>query len=165
MTGSANIQGIILSTSFIHLLYEGLITFANPCVGNVTYDPTAPAIALAGAFITFILDFAGIRQRMASVKRQALKSEVSLQLANTPQTTDQSGRDQKDLGGGSRSAVGIGIDTPGSSKDLVAGHQNAPVPGLPAPAVSADCCHADLIFQAEQGWQVMLLEAGIIFHS
>jgi zinc transporter 1/2/3 len=143
-------QGIILSTSFIHLLYEGLITFANPCVGNVTYDPIAPAIALAGAFITFVLDFVGIRQRMASVKRQALKSNASLELSTA--AVQHAAADDKNLDG---SAVGQGADRLESSSR-----------GLPVPAMmSSDCCHADLVFQAEQGWQVMLLEAGIIFHS
>lgn len=54
-----------------------------------------------------------------------------------------------------------------TKKDLTlpAASTEAKRTGLPVPVDSPDCCHADLIFQAEQGWQVMLLEAGIIFHS
>ncbi|WWC90933.1 uncharacterized protein L201_005871 [Kwoniella dendrophila CBS 6074] len=53
--------GVILSTAFIHLLYHGFVMFANECIGHMSYESTAPAIALAAAFVTFLFDFIGSR--------------------------------------------------------------------------------------------------------
>ncbi|WWD02350.1 hypothetical protein V865_000389 [Kwoniella europaea PYCC6329] len=53
--------GVILSTAFIHLLYHGFVMFANECIGHMSYESTAPAIALAAAFVTFLFDFVGSR--------------------------------------------------------------------------------------------------------
>jgi zinc transporter 1/2/3 len=35
--------------------------FNNSCIGTLSYEATAPAIALAAAFLTFLLDFFGAR--------------------------------------------------------------------------------------------------------
>ncbi|WRT68179.1 uncharacterized protein IL334_005154 [Kwoniella shivajii] len=53
--------GVILSTAFIHLLYHGFVMFANECIGHMSFESTAPAIALAAAFVTFLFDFIGSR--------------------------------------------------------------------------------------------------------
>ncbi|WWD20703.1 hypothetical protein CI109_105179 [Kwoniella shandongensis] len=53
--------GVILSTAFIHLLYHGFVMFNNECLGHLSYESTAPAISLAAAFLTFLLDLFGVR--------------------------------------------------------------------------------------------------------
>ncbi|TXT12837.1 hypothetical protein VHUM_01238 [Vanrija humicola] len=59
--------GIILSTAFIHLLYHGFVMFNNECIGELGYESTSSAIALAGAFVTFLLDFIGSRTARAKL--------------------------------------------------------------------------------------------------
>ncbi|KAL1406535.1 hypothetical protein Q8F55_008241 [Vanrija albida] len=59
--------GIILSTAFIHLLYHGFVMFNNECIGHMGYESTSSAIALAGAFVTFLLDFVGSRTARAKL--------------------------------------------------------------------------------------------------
>ena len=125
------------------MLYEGLITFNDPCIKNVTYDPIAPAIALAGAYVTFMLDFIGGRHRIASVRRQMNALPVTLQRVEKSDT------------------VGSSPETPMvSNKD-----QPREDPVLSAMGGAGCVDEHDAVFRAEQGWQVMLLEAGIIFHS
>lgn len=96
--------GIIISTAFIHLLYHGFLMFSDPCLGTLHFPPTAPAIALAGAFITFLFDF-------VAAWRQGVQDD----------------RDKE-----ANEACNISIETAQRRK---------------------------------AAWQVILLEAGIIFHS
>lgn len=99
--------GIIISTAFIHLLYDGFMMFSDPCLGTLVFPPTAPAIALAGAFVTFLLDFvAAWRQGVTDVRDDREKGEEE--------------------------PCSVSIDTAERRK---------------------------------ASWQVLLLEAGIIFHS
>ncbi|KAF1990196.1 Zip-domain-containing protein [Aulographum hederae CBS 113979] len=51
--------GVIISTVFIHLLMHAAIEFANPCIGELEYEGTVMAIAMGGAFLSFLVDFAG----------------------------------------------------------------------------------------------------------
>lgn len=53
--------GVFLATSLIHLLYQAFTVFANPCLGTLAYDPAASAIALAGLWIVFLIDFGALR--------------------------------------------------------------------------------------------------------
>lgn len=126
--------GIILSTAFVHLLFHGFVMFQNECIGEMQYEATAPAIAMAAAVVTAALDFIGTR----AADR---KASQGMHLHASPNA----------------SAFGASSDG-GSEADV---EKN-----MPAQPVIADACvHADALFQEEQGWQVMLLEAGIIFHS
>ncbi|ORX36144.1 ZIP zinc transporter-domain-containing protein [Kockovaella imperatae] len=59
-------SGIIMSTAFIHLLYHGFVMFANECVGDLLFESTAPAIAMAAAVLTFMLDLVGRRYMHSS---------------------------------------------------------------------------------------------------
>ena len=127
--------GIILSTAFIHLLFHGFVMFQNECVGHMNYEATAPAISLAAAFITFLFDFIG--GRVASR--------------------------QYPHGHAHAHAHGLSHMHPGRSEKGV--------PGSPTSEEPRDTVqdphghHIDAAFAAEQNWQVLLLEAGIIFHS
>ncbi|ODN74016.1 hypothetical protein L202_07498 [Cryptococcus amylolentus CBS 6039] len=118
--------GIIISTAFIHLLYHGFVMFANECIGELAYESTAPAIAMAAAFITFLLDLLGTRY--AHRKRDgdlAIEEGMEHKLPPSPD----------------------------------AQHEHEHLHG--------DACgnRFDAAFKAEQNHQVLLLEAGIIFHS
>ncbi|OCF30861.1 hypothetical protein I316_07494 [Kwoniella heveanensis BCC8398] len=64
--------GVILSTAFIHLLFHGFVMFQNECIGHLSYESTAPAIALAAAFITFLFDFVGSRAAHKKYEHHAL---------------------------------------------------------------------------------------------
>ena len=93
-----------------------------------------------------MLDFLGGRQRIASVKRQMNNLPVALGNANT--------------------------EVIPSTGTLTAAHMPAEHDKDASPridpmlsAMATGCCDSDAVFRAEQGWQVMLLEAGIIFHS
>lgn len=121
--------GIILSTAFVHLLYHGFVMFQNECVGKMSYEATAPAIAMAAAVVTAVLDFIGTR---AADRKASALSGVHLHPSGTSDAS--------------------------SEPDV---EKNAP----PQPLVTDACVHADVLFQEEQGWQVIMLEAGIIFHS
>jgi zinc transporter 1/2/3 len=108
--------------------------FANDCVGHLVYEATAPALALAAALLTFLLDFVGSRVAHAKLDRNGAHRPHSPASPETPPSDDDQSRD----------------------KDQVAAE---PVIGTEV------CAHAEAVFRSEQGWQVILLEAGIIFHS
>ncbi|WVQ80145.1 hypothetical protein IAT38_002250 [Cryptococcus sp. DSM 104549] len=53
--------GIIISLAFCHLLQDSFETFSNECIGELLYEPTAPAIAMASMTIIWLIDFFGSR--------------------------------------------------------------------------------------------------------
>ncbi|KAK0731955.1 hypothetical protein B0H67DRAFT_640276 [Lasiosphaeris hirsuta] len=53
--------GIIISTAFIHLFTHASLMFANDCLGELAYESTASAILMAGLFLSFLVEYAGIR--------------------------------------------------------------------------------------------------------
>ncbi|RKF55755.1 Zinc-regulated transporter 1 [Golovinomyces cichoracearum] len=66
--------GIIIATAFIHLLTHAMLMFANPCLGQLKYESTATSIAMAGAFIAFLVDY--ISHRLAQWHRAKASSEI-----------------------------------------------------------------------------------------
>lgn len=104
--------------------------FQNECVGEMSYEATAPAISMAAAMITFILDFVGSRIAHKKYSGHALES---------PSIND-SGESGSNVEKGPRDA-----DHPAHHDSH--GH------------------NFDAALAAEQNHQVLLLEAGIIFHS
>jgi zinc transporter 1/2/3 len=101
--------------------------FQNECIGELAFESTAAAIALAAAFVTFLFDLIGSRV----AHRHMLPSDHH---------------------------------TTGSDSPSVNQEKNARLAAIP----HDDDAHAhnvDAAFMAEQNWQVLLLEAGIIFHS
>ncbi|CAL3972288.1 unnamed protein product [Diplocarpon coronariae] len=53
--------GVIISTAFIHLLTHAEMQFSNECLGALSYESTATAIAMAGAFLCFLVEYIGSR--------------------------------------------------------------------------------------------------------
>lgn len=102
--------------------------FNNECVGHLAFEATAPAIALAAFFVTFLLDFFGARH---FAHQKGLESPTSsLEKSSTPESPDL------------RPANMAALESHGHSH------------GCAFESVGKD-----------QHWQVMILEAGIIFHS
>lgn len=108
--------------------------FANECVGELAYESTAPAIAMAAAMITFILDFLGSR------------------IAHRKYSGHTLGSPSPSLEHGESGSV------EGKRRQADAGEHH--------PAHHDSHGHNfDAALAAEQNHQVLLLEAGIIFHS
>ncbi|PBP22976.1 zinc/iron transporter [Diplocarpon rosae] len=53
--------GVIISTAFIHLLTHAEMQFSNECLGALSYESTATAIAMAGTFLCFLVEYTGAR--------------------------------------------------------------------------------------------------------
>lgn len=53
--------GVIISTAFIHLLMHAFVMFANNCLGTLSYEAIAPAIAMASLIIVWAIDFTAAR--------------------------------------------------------------------------------------------------------
>lgn len=53
--------GIIISTAFVHLLTHAEMQFANECLGELIYEGTTTAIAMAGVFLSFLVEYIGNR--------------------------------------------------------------------------------------------------------
>ncbi|KAJ9107656.1 hypothetical protein QFC21_001116 [Naganishia friedmannii] len=77
--------GIIISTAFIHLLFHGFVMFNNECVGELAFEATAPAIALAAFFVTFLLAFFGARYFHSE---EGTETPRSLEKSSTPESPD-----------------------------------------------------------------------------
>jgi zinc transporter 1/2/3 len=51
---------------------HAFLDFANPCVGELEYESTSMAISMGGAFISFLVDYAGIQWLAAKTKSHTL---------------------------------------------------------------------------------------------
>ncbi|KAK4203957.1 putative zinc-regulated transporter [Triangularia verruculosa] len=70
--------GVIISTAFVHLYTHAVLMFQNECLGKLEYESTASAILMAGLFLSFLIEYIGIRfVQWHQAKQQALKSGSS----------------------------------------------------------------------------------------
>ncbi|OJD25837.1 hypothetical protein ACJ73_02788 [Blastomyces percursus] len=53
--------GIMVSTAFIHLLTHAQLMFSSRCIGILEYEAVTGAIAMAGIFLSFLVEYAGNR--------------------------------------------------------------------------------------------------------
>lgn len=53
--------GIIISTAFIHLYTHANLMFTNECIGDLGYEGTTSAIVMAGIFLSFLVEYIGLR--------------------------------------------------------------------------------------------------------
>ncbi|KAG9233013.1 ZIP zinc transporter-domain-containing protein [Amylocarpus encephaloides] len=122
--------GVIIATAFVHLLTHAELMFGNECLGELAYEATATSIAMAGAFIAFLIDF--IAHRLATWRNSKNTTP------NLEQTTTTSSSDQK----------------------------IAPVKELAlSPLANSSHHHRSALATANDAVSVLVLEAGIIFHS
>lgn len=50
--------GVVISTAIIHLMFGAVLQFMdNPCLGELSYEPTGPAFVLAGLFLAFVIEY------------------------------------------------------------------------------------------------------------
>lgn len=68
--------GIIISTAFVHLLTHSQLMFANECLGNLGYEATAGAIAMAGIFIAFVIEY--VCERMMRSRKAKLNQAEAI---------------------------------------------------------------------------------------
>lgn len=79
--------GIILATAFVHLLYDAFSTMSSPCIGDLSFGPTSPAIAMAAVYIMMLLDLVILRPirrrvRLAMQDDQGASRDSSSALKN-----------------------------------------------------------------------------------
>jgi zinc transporter 1/2/3 len=142
--------GIILSTAFIHvspiptrllpvtnntqLFTHADLMFGNECLGELDYEGTTAAIFLAGLFLSFLVDYLGVRFVLwRQGKRGGTDTEV-----NQTETHD---------------AKSSAPSTPDNVLTHVDDHD------------SHGHSHVRMHSAAEEKLNVLVLEAGIIFHS
>ncbi|OCF30959.1 hypothetical protein I316_07365 [Kwoniella heveanensis BCC8398] len=53
--------GIIVSLAFCHLLQDAFETFSNECIGELAFEPTAPAIAMGSMLVIWLIDYSSAR--------------------------------------------------------------------------------------------------------
>ncbi|BGP42550.1 hypothetical protein JCM10449v2_006562 [Rhodotorula kratochvilovae] len=123
--------GVIISTAFVHLLYHSFIMFGNACLGELAFEPAAAAIAMAGTYVVFAVDFFVMRWLKSRGEHRAASTATT--LLDDPTHSPASSENEKKL-------------------DL--GHCHGPS-GHAATDFSSPQAHFDVI----------ILEAGIIFHS
>ena len=64
--------GVIISTAFVHLLSHAMLYWSNECVGELTYEAPAPAIAMAAVWLVFLVDFFLLRSLRKRSGMQAM---------------------------------------------------------------------------------------------
>lgn len=62
--------GVIVATAFVHLLTHANLMFSNDCLPPLKYEATTSAIAMAGAFIAFLIEYLG--HRLATWRRGSI---------------------------------------------------------------------------------------------
>lgn len=128
--------GIIIATAFVHLLTHAELMFGNECLGELEYEATATSIAMAGAFLAFLVDY--IAHRLANWRRQKASSSVSNLISSTEEQANQTEK----------------TETSASS--------------LPPPPLAVSMSHhqeRQSLTTPNDAVSVLVLEAGIIFHS
>ncbi|KFY38974.1 hypothetical protein V495_06257 [Pseudogymnoascus sp. VKM F-4514 (FW-929)] len=130
--------GVIIATGFVHLLTHAELMFSNECLGELGYEATTTAIAMAGAFIAFLIEYFG--HRLASWRRRTINSR-HLTSSTPKEETAQA--------------------------DAIKGHpshSDSDSPGLAALShhYNTEPCSS---INPNDTMTVLVLEAGIIFHS
>ncbi|EPQ28570.1 uncharacterized protein PFL1_03874 [Pseudozyma flocculosa PF-1] len=138
--------GIILSTAFIHLLSHAVLYFANECVGELEFESTAPAIAMASIWLVFVVDFFLLK----SVRARALAASSS-----------SSSSDVFEDGGMTRTSS-LDVD---ESKGGDGGRGAGAALAATSPAAAESQARGDAAAAKVQRVDLWMLEAGIIFHS
>ncbi|KAJ5944484.1 hypothetical protein N7516_004652 [Penicillium verrucosum] len=127
--------GIIIATGFIHLYTHANLMFTNDCLGELEYEATTSAVVVAGIFIAFLLEYIGHRIIVARNSKKSSTEIVSSESES--QQTQQKGQDDH-------------------APDQ---QQQCTLAGLGHTHGSLDLTGPNSKFS------VMVMEAGILFHS
>ncbi|KAK4185396.1 putative zinc-regulated transporter [Podospora australis] len=80
--------GVIISTAFVHLYTHAVLMFQNECLGDLGYEATASAILMAGLFLSFLIEYAGIRFMQWHQAKEAARSPESIPVDGAAPKTD-----------------------------------------------------------------------------
>ncbi|KAG0159088.1 hypothetical protein PDIDSM_6608 [Penicillium digitatum] len=127
--------GIIIATGFIHLYTHASLMFTNECLGELEYEATTSAVVVAGIFIAFLLEY--ISHRIVVARNSKNHSAETIPSEFDSQQTQRKGQSDH-------------------SSDQ---QQQPTVAGLGHSHGSFDLAGPDGKFA------VMVMEAGILFHS
>ncbi|RPB23756.1 Zip-domain-containing protein [Terfezia boudieri ATCC MYA-4762] len=83
--------GVIIATAFIHLLTHAQILFTNPCIGHLKFEATASAIAMAGIFSAFLVEYVGDRILQIRAKNKQTLAIADLQASEAAVGKDDTG--------------------------------------------------------------------------
>lgn len=147
--------GVIIATALIHLLTHASLQFASACLGKLDYEATTTAIVMAGAFLTFLVEFLGGRYIM---HRRGQAAAAAATVATTAAVTVPTSAN----GSSASSSVG-GLEVEKSQNlrmqgDLEMSRQQPP------PLVYHGGHGHDLV-EGDDKLSVWVMEMGIIFHS
>ncbi|CAG8950214.1 hypothetical protein HYFRA_00008452 [Hymenoscyphus fraxineus] len=123
--------GVIIATALVHLLTHAEMMFGNACLGELKYEATATAIAMASAFIAFAIDL--LARKLAEWRQN---KTAGADNENSPSSSVNEKANPTE-------------DNTAVAPPATSGHNHGP--GL-SPHTS------DAV-------SVLVLEAGIIFHS
>lgn len=126
--------GIIISTAFIHLLFHAFVYYSNECVGHFQYEAAVAAVAMAAAYVVFLVDFFVLRplRRRVLLSTRSVDSAASNARLEGKGSQIESQEDDRD-----------GRSTPESEETLTLNKSESSL----------------------LKWNVVMLEAGIVFHS
>ncbi|CAI7641889.1 unnamed protein product [Penicillium discolor] len=127
--------GIIIATGFIHLYTHANLMFTNECLGELEYEATTSAVVVAGIFIAFLLEYIG--HRIIVARNSKNTSAETVPSESESQQTQQKGQHDH-------------------SPDQ---QQHCTLAGLGHTHGSLDLTGPNSKFS------VMVMEAGILFHS
>lgn len=136
--------GVIISTALIHLLTHASLQFASKCLGELDYEATTTAIVMAGAFLTFLVEFLGGRYIMHRRSQEAATASVSANGSSAGSSIS-----------GPKAENSENLRTP---DDLEMSRQPPP------PPVYHGGQGHDIV-ESDDKLSVWVMEMGIIFHS
>ncbi|KGO71853.1 Zinc/iron permease [Penicillium italicum] len=127
--------GVIIATAFIHLYTHASLMFTNECLGELEYEATTSAVVVAGIFIAFLLEFVG--HRIIVARNSKINPAESIQSESESQQTQQKGQ-----------------------------HDHAPDQQQQPTVAALGHSHGSLDLAGPNAkFSVMVMEAGILFHS
>lgn len=129
--------GVVISTALIHLLTHANLMLTNKCVGGLSYESTTTAIVMAGAFLAFLIEYTF--NRLLKKRQAAIKNKQE-------HIDSDSNNDEKLQVSGQSTGCEPGIVT--EQSDAHAGH-----------------IHEHGLIDPQDKLSVMIMEAGIVFHS
>ncbi|SNX87156.1 related to ZRT2 - Zinc transporter II [Melanopsichium pennsylvanicum] len=128
--------GVIVSTAFVHLLSHAMLYWANECIGDLQYEATGPSIAMSAVWMVFLVDFFLLR----ALRKRSGAGDLGSEPISNNQHADENV---------------IGKRESNSTLDRTA-----------LPNFDVDQYAGLTYAQAKVAeWDVIAIEAGMIFHS
>ena len=139
--------GVLISTAFVHLLTEAMDAWSNPCIGELAYSATGPAITMAAVWVVFNIDFFLLR-----FLRQDRRHSAAVSECGTDHSTPTRHGESKQPG----------TPDPSAPAEPPQALESDPA-ALPA-QLDSNAVHSIQSRKIAE-WNVIAIEAGILFHS